>query len=270
MSNLGFTPAQTAAGTSDTGALAVQGVTNGINLATSTPLTNGVSTLALGTANASVIIVNSAYGTARVAISGLTVGGGTLTFTAQDSFSSNAYIIGGFSSAANTRTTTATVDGSYTFNVAGRARLIVTVTTAATAAANANIYWSLGQPVGLVTVDTSPTSPAFVQDNTVVSAIANRIVLTQTQVTVPAATSTLVLAANVNRRSLRISGSTSSDSFRLAYGPGQTAATSTSSALFGSGGVFTAEQYGPGDGVPTGAIYAYSSIAFIAQVGEGN
>ena len=119
----------------------------------------------------------------------------------------------------------------------------------------------------VVTVDSSAGSPVFTQDNTVATAIAHRITLTQVQVAVPAASSTLLLGANVNRKSLRISGTNAADSFRLGYG---TAATASSSALFGSGGVFTAEQYGPGDGVPTGAIYAYSATAFTAQVGEGN
>ncbi len=93
------------------------------------------------------------------------------------------------------------------------------------------------------------------------------VTLTQAQVAVPAGVSTLLLAANPSRRSLRISGSGSADSFRLGYG---VAASATSSALFGSGGVFTAEQYGPGDGVPTGAIYAWSAAGFTAQVGEGD
>lgn len=119
----------------------------------------------------------------------------------------------------------------------------------------------------VVSVDSSAASPVFTQDNAAAVAIAHRVTLTQVQVSVPAAASRLLLAANANRRSLRISGTNAADSFRLGYG---VAATASSSALFGSGGVFAAEQYGPGDGVPTGPIYAYSATAFTAQVGEGN
>ncbi|KAF6219703.1 hypothetical protein HO133_003528 [Letharia lupina] len=156
--------------------------------------------------------------------------------------------------AANTRATVASADGSYTFSVAGRTAIQIAVSVAGTGSITAGYTASAG--VRVVTLDSSPASPVFTQDGNAAAAIVHRVVLTQAQVPVPAAVSTLLLAANANRKSLRISGTNAGDSFRLGYG---TAATASSSALFGSGGVFAAEQCGPGDGVPTGAIYGYSA-----------
>ncbi len=276
----------------------------------------GSGTLALGTAGSTVTIANTSDATARVALSGVTGTGAVVGFQASDNPTSALYVVGATNGAANTRYTSATADGSYTFNIAGRSRVVLTVTTAAGTASNATVAYSLGVAAGLVSIDASPAGPLPELDTTMtapgtaattahpfqgvpngvpvpiletnlspnaataanqateitaqqalVAGQANRVTLTQTQVAVPANTSTLLLAANSNRKSLRIAGTNSTDSFRLGYGG---PAAATSSALFGSGGVFTAEQYGPGDGVPTGAIYGFSTTAFTAQVGEGN
>ena len=212
-----------------------------------------------------VVLGNAGAGTLSVTLAGLSASGATLAFSASDNGGVSYYPVGGLSGAANTRYTTAAADGSYTFSVAGRTAIQVSVSVAGTGNITAGYTTSAG--VRVVTLDSSATSPVFTQDSNAATAIVHRVVLTQLQVSVPAASSTLLLPANANRKSLRISGTNAADSFRLGYG---TAATASSSALFGSGGVFAAEQYGPGDGVPTGAIYGYSATAFTAQVGEGN
>lgn len=212
-----------------------------------------------------VVLGNAGAGTLSVTLSGLGASGATVAFSASDNGGASYYPVGGVSGAANTRTTATAVDGSYTFSVAGRTSIQVAVSVAGTGSITAGYTASAG--VRVVTVDSSAASPVFTQDTAAATAIVHRVVLTQAQVFVPAGASTLLLAANANRKSLRISGTNAADSFRLGYG---TAASAGSSALFGSGGVFAAEQYGPGDGVPTGAVYGYSATAFTAQVGEGN
>ena len=224
--------------------------------------TQSLPAAAVGSA---VVIGNAGAGTLSVTLVGLSASGATVAFSASDNGGASYYPVNAVSGPANTRTATASADGSYTFSVAGRTAIQIAVSVAGVGTVAASYTTSAG--VRVVTVDSSAGSPVFTQDNTVTAAIAHRITLTQVQVPVPAASSTLLLGANANRKSLRISGTSAADSFRLGYG---TAATPSSSALFGSGGVFTAEQYGPGDGVPTGAIYAYSATAFTAQVGEGN
>lgn len=216
-------------------------------------------------AGSAIILGNTGAGTLSVTLAGLSASGAIVAFSASDNGGVSYYPVGGLSGAANTRTTTAAADGSYTFSVAGRTAIQIAVSVAGVGTVAASYTTSAG--VRVVTVDSSARSPVFTQDNAAAVAIAHRVTLMQVQVPVPAAASTLLLAANANRRSLRISGTNAGDSFRLGYGA---AATASSSALFGSGGVFAAEQYGPGDGVPTGAIYAYSATAFTAQVGEGN
>lgn len=228
----------------------------------STTATQSLPAAAVGSA---VVLGNTGAGTLSVTLAGLSASGATVAFSSSDNGGASYYPINALGGAANTRTATAAADGSYTFSVAGRTAIQITVSVAGVGTIAASYTTSAG--VRVVTVDSSAGSPVFTQDNAVTVAIAHRVTLTQVQVPVPAASSTLLLAANVNRRSLRISGTNAADSFRLGYG---TVATASSSALFGSGGVFAAEQYGPGDGVPTGAIYAYSATAFTAQVGEGN
>ena len=218
-----------------------------------------------GLVGGGVVLGNTGAGTLSVTLSGLGASGATVAFSASDNGGASYYPVGGLSGAANTRATVASADGSYTFSVAGRTAIQIAVSVAGTGSITAGYTASAG--VRVVTLDSSPASPVFTQDGNAAAAIVHRVVLTQAQVPVPAAVSTLLLAANANRKSLRISGTNAGDSFRLGYG---TAATASSSALFGSGGVFAAEQYGPGDGVPTGAIYGYSAAAFTAQVGEGN
>ena len=218
-----------------------------------------------GVIGSGVVLGNAGAGTLSVTLTGLNASGATVAFSASDNGGVSYYPIGGMGGAMNTRTTVAAADGSYTFSVAGRTAIQIAVSVAGAGSITAGYTTSAG--VRVVTLDSSATSPVFTQDSNAATAIVHRVVLTQVQVSVPAASSTLLLAANANRKSLRISGTNAADSFRLGYG---TAATASSSALFGSGGVFAAEQYGPGDGVPTGAIYAYSATAFTAQVGEGN
>ena len=227
--------------------------------------TQGLPAAAVGSA---VVIGNAGAGTLSVTLAGLSASGATVAFSASDNGGSSYYPVSAVSGTANTRTATAAADGSYTFSVAGRTAIQIAVSVAGVGTVAASYTTSAG--VRVVTVDSSAASPVFTQDSAVATAIAHRVTLTQGQVPVPAASSTLLLAANANRKSLRISGTNAADSFRLGYGPGQMTASATSSALFGSGGVFSAEQYGPGDGVPTGAIYAWSATAFTAQVGEGN
>lgn len=230
--------------------------------------TTASQSLAAGTVGNAVTIQTNGAGTVAVTLAGLTASGATVGFLASDNGGSSFYVVGALSGASNTRYTTASGDGSYTFSVPGRTAIQIAVTAAGTGSITASYSASAG--VRAVTIDSSPSSPVSVADPTVVAAVAQRVTLTQTQVVVPAATTTQLLAANQARKSLRIAGTNAADSFRLAYGPGQTAASASSSALFGSGGIFAAEQYGPGDGVPTGAIYAYSAAGFTAQVGEGN
>lgn len=220
---------------------------------------------AAGVIGSGVVLGNAGAGTLSVTLAGLSASGATVAFSASDNGGVSYYPVAGLGGAANARTTVALSDGSYTFSVAGRTSIQVAVSVAGTGSITAGYTASAG--VRVVTVDSSAASPVFTQDTNAATAIVHRIVLTQVQVSVPAATSTLLLTANPNRKSLRISGTNAGDSFRLGYG---TAATAGSSALFGAGGVFAAEQYGPGDGVPTGAIYGYSTTAFTAQVGEGN
>ena len=220
---------------------------------------------AAGAVGSGIVLGNAGAGTLSVTLAGLSASGATVAFSASDNGGASYYPIAGLGGAVGTRTTATASDGSYTFSVAGRTSIQVAVSVAGTGSITAG--YTAGAGVRVVTVDSSAASPVFTQDTNAATAIMHRIVLTQVQVPVPAATSTLLLAANANRKSLRISGTNAADSFRLGYGA---AATAGSSALFGSGGVFAAEQYGPGDGVPTGAIYGYSATAFTAQVGEGN
>ena len=222
-------------------------------------------TLAASAVGNAVVLGSGGAGTLSVTLAGLGASGASVAFSASDNGGASYYPVGGVSGAANTRTTTAAADGSYTFSMSGRTAIQIAVSVAGVGTIAASYTTSAG--VRVVTVDSSAGSPVFTQDNAAVVATAHRVTLTQVQVSVPAASSTLLLAANANRRSLRISGTNAGDSFRLGYG---VAATASSSALFGAGGVFAAEQYGPGDGVPTGAIYAYGATAFTAQVGEGN
>ena len=212
-----------------------------------------------------IVLGNAGSGTLSVTLSGLGASGATVAFSASDNGGASYYPVGGLTGAANARSTTAASDGSYTFSVAGRTAIQLAVSVAGAGTITAGYTASAG--VRVVTIDSSAASPVFTQDAGTAAAVAHRVVLSQVQVLVPAAASTLLLAANANRKSLRISGTNAGDSFRLGYGM---PATASSSALFGFGGVFSAEQYGPGDGVPTGAIYGFSTSAFIAQVGEGN
>ena len=218
-----------------------------------------------GTVGGGIVLGNAGAGTLAVTLAGLGASGATVAFSASDNGGVSYYPVGGLSGAANTRFTTSSTDGSFTFSVAGRTAIQIAVSVAGSGNITAGYTASAG--VRVVTLDSSAASPVFTQDGNAATAIVHRVVLTQVQVSVPAASSTLLLTANPNRKSLRISGTNAADSFRLGYG---TAATASSSALFGSGGVFAAEQYGPGDGVPTGAIYGYSTGGFTAQVGEGN
>ena len=218
-----------------------------------------------GAIGSGVVLGNAGAGTLSVTLAGLSASGATVAFSASDNGGASYYPVGGLGGVANTRSTVAATDGSYTFSVAGRTAIQIAVSVAGAGSITAGYTASAG--VRVVSLDSSVASPVFTQDSNAAAAIVHRVVLTQAQVFVPAASSTLLLAANAGRKSLRISGTNAADSFRLGYG---TAATAGSSALFGSGGVFAAEQYGPGDGVPTGAIYGYSATAFTAQVGEGN
>ncbi len=218
-----------------------------------------------GTVGSGIVLGNAGAGTLSVTLVGLGASGATVAFSASDNGGVSYYPVGGLSGSANARTTVAAADGSYTFSVAGRTAIQIAVSVAGVGSITAGYTTSAG--VRVVTLDSSAASPVFTQDGNTAAAVVHRVVLTQVQVSVPAGSSTLLLAANAGRKSLRISGTNAADSFRLGYG---TAASATSSALFGSGGVFAAEQYGPGDGVPTGAIYGYSATAFTAQVGEGN
>ena len=78
-----------------------------------------------------IVIGNTGAGTLSVTLAGLSASGATVAFSASDNGGSSYYPVAGLGGAANTRTTTAAADGSYTFSVAGRTAIQIAVSSRA-------------------------------------------------------------------------------------------------------------------------------------------
>lgn len=117
--------------------------------------------LSAATVGGAITLANTGAGTLSVTLAGLTASGATVAFLASDNGGASYYAVGGLNGAANTRYTTATADGSYTFSVAGRTAIQISVSVAGTGTITAGYTASVG--VRVVTVDTSLASPLYVQ-----------------------------------------------------------------------------------------------------------
>ena len=250
-------PAVATAGTSTTTGLGVQGMTNGVPVGVSVsslPLPAGAATSAnqpvLNADGGAAAHITNFPSTQPITASALPLPSGAATASGQTPLTAPG----------TSATQAAAVQG-----VSGGVPVAVSESSAPPGVSTAGNQTTQITAEQATAANTNGVSTAANQ-TAQLTAMANRVSLTQTQVSLAAGTSTSLLPANAARKSLRI-GAAPSVAFYLGY---SVAASTTSSVPFGYQGTLAVEQYGPGDGVPTGAINGYCAAACTLQVGEGN